>query len=82
MKFFCLFNNPKKKVLLNCCKGPRSGAGLLMWKPCILSFLNLPPIVKVTAMMKIMSMVNDHNIEDVDSGKDDADVNDCNLQPV
>ena len=82
MKFFCLFNNPKKKVLLNCCKGPRSGAGLLMWKPCILSFLNLPPIVKVTAMMKIMSMVNDHNIEDVDSGKDDADVNDSNLQPV
>ena len=34
-----------------------------MWKPCILSFLNLPPIVKVTAMMKIMSMINDHNIE-------------------
>ena len=51
-----------------------------MWKPCILSFLNLPPIVQVTAMMKIM--INDHNIEDVDSGKDDADVNDCNLQPV
>ena len=71
-----------KKVLLNCCKGPRSGAGLLMWKTCILSFLNLPPIVKVTAMMKIMSMINDYNIEDVDSGKDDADVNDSNLQPV
>ena len=53
-----------------------------MWKTCILSFLNLPPIVKVTAMMKIMSMINDYNIEDVDSGKDDADVNDSNLQPV
>ena len=32
--------------------------------------------------MKILSMINDYNIEDVDSGKDDADVNDCNLQPV
>ena len=67
---------------MNCCKGPRSGAGLLMWKPCILSFLNLPPIVKVTAMMKIMSMINDHNIEDGDSDKEDADVNDYNMQPV
>ena len=33
-------------------------------------------------MMKILSMINDHNIEDGESGKDDADANDCNLQPV
>ena len=33
-------------------------------------------------MMKIMSVINGHNVEDGDSGKDDADVNDCNLQPV
>ena len=82
LKFLCLFNNPMKKVLLNCCKGPRSGAGLLMWKPCILSFLNLSTIVKVAAMMKIMSRINDHNIENGESHKDDADANDCNLQPV
>ena len=30
-------------------------------------------------MMKILSMINDHNIEDGESGKDEADVNDCNL---
>ena len=33
-------------------------------------------------MMKILSMINDHNIEDGESGKDDPDANDCNLQPV
>ena len=32
--------------------------------------------------MKIMSMINDHNIEDGDSDKEDADVNDYNMQPV